>query len=158
MGTDRMNKITNMFGRWSIPIAISMFLLSFMLAVSFQLINNHAWYWGYAPIIFILGALFSVVGSLILGAKIGVKVRGNLWLKIVGVVFISVWFSGGLLGMTYTIPGLNYLSGFSMVDWNDYHGDYLIGMYCIRLLQLSILAGLLGGFFLSLGWSKKTDI
>ena len=60
--------------------------------------------------------------------------------------------------MTYTIPGLNYLSGFSMVDWNDYHGDYLIGMYCIRLLQLSILAGLLGGFFLSLGWSKKTAI
>jgi len=135
-----------------------MVLLSFILAVSFQLISNHAWYWKCAPIIFILGALFSVAGSLILGAKINAKVRSNLWLKIVGIVFISVWFLGGLLGLAYTPLGLNYLSGFSIVGWDDYHGDYLVGMYCIRLLQLSILAGLFGGFFISLSRIKKIDI
>ena len=133
-----------------------MVLLILMLVASFQLIDNHAWYWGYAPVIFILGALIPIACSLVLGTKIGVKVNANIWLKMVGLVFISIWFVSGLLGLVYTFTGSNYLSGFSMVGWNDYHGDYLIGGFCIMLLQLSILAGLLAGFFISLGLRKVT--
>jgi len=145
------------FSRYSIPIAIAMVILCLMLITSFQLIDNHAWYWQYAPIVFILGVLFSMIGSLILGKNMGLKISGNIWLKIAGIVFISVWILSGLLGLAFTIPGLNYLSGFNRVGWVDYHGDYLVGGYCILLLQLSILAGLLGGFFISLYRNKKAD-
>jgi len=94
--------------------------------------------------------MFSIAGSLILGGKIDIRKNGNLWLKISGILFILLWFLSGLSGLILTIPGLNYFSGFSTVGWNDYHGDYLVGGYCIWLLQLSILTGLIGGFLISL--------
>lgn len=69
----------------------------------------------------------------------------------VGGVFILAWAIIGLFSFSFTFLGANYLSGYTYVSWDSYHGDYLIGELHIISLVAAAFAGLIGGFLSGFG-------
>jgi hypothetical protein len=131
-----------------LAIGILLALVSIVIAVSFQFINNHRWYWNAAPLYSIIVMLAAASGGFLVAYSLTLLQERNLWLLIPAGVFGLAWLIIGISAFGLAFPSMNYFSGDTNIGWSNYYGDYLIGWFNIRALQLSVVAGLLGGFLL----------
>jgi hypothetical protein len=122
-----------------------------LLATSFYFIDNHAWYWNVAHVVSVLGALLAAAGGFLLGRSCPLSRKRHDSMIALGGILGLAWAASALFAFGLSFAGVNYLSGDSFVNWDSYHGDYLVGWFQIRLLQLSTLTGILGGLFVSAG-------
>ncbi|MBE0480924.1 MAG: hypothetical protein IBX68_08085 [Dehalococcoidia bacterium] len=126
-------------------------LLAAILALSLQFTNDHRWFWIAAPIFSLAGVLLAFVGSLLFGRWTAIPCRRYLALSLGGISGL-VYIASGLGAFILAFAAGNYLSGFETpVRWSTYAGDYLVGFYVIRLLQLSVLTGIVSGSALGAG-------
>ena len=141
----------------SLFIGIALLLVSILLAISFHLFDDHQWYWDLSYIYFPAGMFLSLLSGLAIGRSISRGKKAYKWAMILGATIGSIWLIGGLAGFGTVFMGNNYFSSSAIeLNWNSYHGDYIVGMYNIRLLQLVILSGFIGGLFIKLGWKRHS--
>jgi len=122
-----------------------------LLASSFYFVGNHAWYWDVAHVASILGALSVAAGGFPLGRSCPLSRKRRAWLIALGGILGLAWAASALSAFGMSFAGINYMTGDSFVHWDSYHGDYLVAWFQIRLLQLSVVTGLLGGLFIGAG-------
>ena len=91
-----------------------------------------------------------------MGHNIALKRKGRIWLVVLGSILGFVWIISGIAAVSLTFSGMEYFNaGDGYISWDNYHGDYLVGWYNIRLFQLATLTGLLGGFATGFGLAPK---
>ena len=131
-------------------------LVAIVLAASFQFVDNHMWYWNNAHILSAIGVLSSASGGFLMGHELPRTQKRRLWLIVLGGILGLAWIASGIAAVSFSFLGMNYFTpGDGYVGWNSYHGDYLVGWYHIRFLQLATLNGLLGGFSMGFGLAPK---
>jgi len=131
-------------------------MVSILLAISFHILDNHRWYWNAAHILCLLGILSAASGGLLVGHNIAQKRKRRIWLAVLGSILGVAWIISGIVAVGLVFLGMGYFNaGDGYVGWDSYHGDYLVGWYNIRLLQLATLTGLLGGFITGFGLAPK---
>lgn len=146
------------YPRGLLAAAALLALGTILLAVSFYFVDDHTWYWNAAHVFSILGVLVAAGSGLLVGRGLSGRTKRRLWLLVPGVVLGLAWIVSGATAVGLAFPGMNYLSSSDgPVGWNSYHGDYLVGWYNIRLLQLAILTGLVGGFLAGLGLAPTRE-
>jgi hypothetical protein len=133
---------------------------SFILGGLFFMRSYHNVYWSH-PAVFILltivGVFCALYGSFLLGNSLlaagGSKRSLAGLLTILGAI---IALGGGLLGLAaialaIAISGTGYWGSAPY----DYSGDYLIMGWQILALRLSILLGIVGGFWVGFGLKMK---
>lgn len=138
-----------------LAVAIFLALVGIFLAVSFQFVDNHRWYWNAAPTLSALVVLLAASAGFLLAHSISAAHERRPWLLVPGGILGLAWFASGIAAFGLAFPAMNYFSpGDAYIGWDSYHGDYVVGMYHIRLLQLAMVTGFLGGFFVSKALQK----
>lgn len=123
-------------------------LLGVLLAISFQFVSNHRWYWNAAPLWCIIVMLAAALGGFLTAYSIAGTGERRPWLMVLGIILGLVWIVSGIGAFSLAFPGMNYFSGDAHVSWDSYYGDYLVGWFDIRTLQVTAITGVLGGFSL----------
>ena len=139
-------------------LALGIFLAlgSIFLAVSFQFVDNHRWYWNAAPALGALIMLSAASGGFLMAHSMALTRGRYLWLVVLGGILGLAWIASGIAAFGLAFLGMNYFpTSEAHIGWDSYHGDYVVGWYHIRLLQLATVTGLVGGFFVSKGLQKK---
>jgi len=131
-------------------------LVGIFLAVSFQFVDNHRWYWNEAPVLSALIMLSAACGVLLMAHSMSLTQDRHLWLVVLGGILWFAWIASGIVAVSLAFLGINYFSpGDAHIGWDSYYGDYLAGWYHIRFLQLATVTGFLGGFFVSKALQKS---
>jgi hypothetical protein len=131
-------------------------LVGILLAVSFHFTDNHRWYWSTAPAaLCVVSILCAAWGGFLLGRGASQRGERHLALAVFGGLLGLVCLVSGTAAFSLVFLAKNYFAGDDWVGWDTYAGDYLVGWFHIRLLQLSVLAGLVGGFSGGLGLPSK---
>ena len=146
-----MTSLVQQFTKISPPsIGYILVISSLLFGISFEFFN-HMYFWNSAYIIVALITLSTVIGGLLVGGQISIKTIGKKWTRLVGIFFIAIFAVSMLTAIALTFPGVNYLSSnFDYISWGAYQGDYVVGLYALRLLQLGVMSGLIGGIMISL--------
>jgi MFS family permease len=131
-------------------IGYTLVISSLLFGISFEFFN-HIYFWNSAYIIVALITLSTVIGGLLVGGHVSKKTIGHKWMRSVGIFFIAIFAVSMLTAIALTFPGVNYLSSnFDYISWDTYQGDYVVGLYALRLLQLGVMSGLIGSIMISL--------
>jgi len=140
-------------------LATLLALVGIVLAISFQFVDNHRWYWNMTYVICGLGVLSASSGGFLAGRNLTGNRKRRIWLALIGAILLVAWSAGSILAIGLAYTAMNYFSNdMSLINWDSYRGDYAVGLYHIRSLQLAVAAGLLGGFLLGLGLAPvRTD-
>lgn len=130
-------------------------LAALALAASFQF-ADHGWYWDLAPLYTILGLVAAGSGGFLLFDSMQSATGNRRMLLCLGAVLGLVWLAAGLAAFALSFPSMNYLQGWEgSVNWDTYQGDYMVGLFQLRLLQAGIVVGLAGGMLLGRGTRRK---
>ena len=129
-----------------LALGILLALVGIVIAVSFQFVGNHRWYWNAAPLYSAIAILAAASGGFLIAYSITPSRERRLWYLIPGSFLGIAWIMIGIFAFGLAFAGMNYFSGDAYIDWDSYHGDYLLGGFNIRALQLAVVAGLPGGF------------
>jgi len=121
-------------------------LVGILLVASFQFVDNHRWYWNAAPLYCVIVVLAAASGSFLIAHSMARNGERRLWLLIPSGILGLAWVASGIVAFGLAFPAMNYFSGDADISWNNYYGDYVLGAYNIRLLQIAVIAGLPGGF------------
>jgi len=133
-------------------LATLLAIVSVMLAVSFQFVDDHRWYWGMAHFICGLGILSAASAGFLAGRNLIWNRKRRIWLVFIGVIPLVAWIAGSISAEGLAYAAMDYFSNdMTSINWNSYRGDYVVGMYHIRSFQLAVTAGLLGGFLSGFG-------
>jgi hypothetical protein len=133
-------------------LATLLALISVILATSFQFVDNHRWYWNTAHVICGLGVLSATSAGFLAGRNLIWDRKRRIWLVFIGAIPLVAWIMGSILAVVLEYAAMNYFSNdMILINWNSYQGDYVVGLYHIRSLQLAVTAGLLGGFLSGFG-------
>ena len=127
---------------------------SIVIAISFQFVSNHRWYWNAAPLWGIIVMLAAAFGGFLTAYSMAGTGERRLWLMVPGGILGLVWIVSGIGAFGLAFPGMNYFSGDAHISWDSYYGDYLVGWFNIRALQLTAIAGLPGGFLVGRALQK----
>ena len=137
-----------------LALGVFLALVGIFLAVSFQFVDNHRWYWNAAPVLSALIMLSAASGGFVMAHSMAGTGERRLWLIVPGGSLGLVWIVSGIGAFGLAFPGMNYFSGDAHISWDSYYGDYLVGWFNIRALQLTAIAGLPGGFLVGRALQK----
>jgi len=91
-----------------------------------------------------------------MGRSMAQTQKRRLWLVALGGILGLALIVSGVMALSLAFLGMGYFPpGDSYIGWDSYHGDYVVGWYHIRLLQLTTVTGLVGGFFVSKALQKR---
>ena len=66
------------------------------------------------------------------------------------------WLGAAVASLTLSVLGMSHFHDFEgPLGWSNYRGDYLVGWYAIRALQLAVVVGLVGGYFIASGRTRE---
>ena len=131
-------------------LGIILALSAVLLAISFELFTNHMWFWNSAYIFIALITLSSVMGAFFAVKLVRQKPTSHKWVRLVGGIFTVIFSVSMLTAITLTFLGIKYFSSnYDYISWDGYQGDYIVGSYVIRLFQIGVISGLLGGIIIS---------
>ncbi len=132
-------------------LGIILALSAVLLAISFELFTNHMWFWNSAYIFIALITLSSILGAFFVAKLARQNPAGHKRLRLVGGIFTVILSVIMLMSITLAFLGINYFSSnYDYISWDSYQGDYIVGSYAIRLFQIGVISGLLGGIIISL--------
>ena len=140
------------------PLVLGLFLAltAAFLSASFLFVSDHRWYWAVAPLPCIVALLSALFGGLLLGRAPRRSTRSGTWMIVLGGLLVAAWFGAGVANLTLSVLGMDQFSGLDgPLGWSNYRGDYLVGWYAIRSLQLAVVVGLVGGYFIASGRARE---
>lgn len=131
-------------------------LVGVVLASSFQFIDNHRWYWSYAPLVCLV-VLGSVgLGGWLVGHSLSLGQIRRRWLAGLGSVLGLGWLGLGALAALLAAIGMyNLPAAGTYIGWDSYVSGYMLRSFDISFLQLAAVTGVLGGFAVGLGLAAR---
>jgi hypothetical protein len=141
-----------------LPLMLGLFLAltAAFMSASFLFVTDHRWYWAVAPLPCIVALFSAAFGGLLLGRAPRRGTRSSTWMLVLGGLLGVAWLGAAVASLTLSVLGMNYFHGFEVaVGWDTYRGDYLVGWYAIRALQLAVVVGLVGGYFIASGRARE---
>jgi len=136
-------------------------IVGILLVASFQFVNDHRWYWTFAPFLCLVALLASTFGGLLIGHTLSRTQSTHLGMAIIGAFLCFVWVATGILALIMGALGMYELPSVAgHVGWDTYSGNFFFSGSHIRFLQIAAGTGFLGGvtFGLGLVWKRGSSV
>ena len=131
-------------------------LVGIDLASSFQFIDNHRWYWTYAPVVCVVVLCSVGLGGWLVGHSLSLGQIRRLWLALLGSILGLGWLGLGALAAILAAIGMYNLPAADIhIGWDSYVSGYMLRSFNISFLQLAAVTGVLGGFAVGLGLASR---